>query len=562
MADIYTKQTWTAPAGTNLNKATIVNVGALNDGDGESSSITITPAPTLSNTPTPISVARLGHMEDGIKENNDDLVDTPVVLGASLVAVNSNAKENSLVKIDMVGEGITAFNYAYPDDCSVETNTSTDYYNYRAYYDNVNATYTNTMKAPASGVIDFTEYTLINGHKYFALVKVNSALSSPSIGTLTFIEDDEVTLEATLYGVKNSTTYWTITLGDGGDWGLALFSATASDFTGNGTTSQIVIDLTEVYGSGSEPTDPDVIMADLNLDYGDDLAHGSLVTESNVIISNGTDDIFFELGRGEEQTQYIQKLATDITQTTATDPTGTWTQITSSFGTSTIYDISYGNGVWTAVGTAGKLATATDPTGTWTQRTSSFDTSTIYDISYGNGIWTAVGTSGKLATATDPTGTWTQRTSSFGASYILDIAYGNGVWTAVGVGGKLATATDPTGTWTQRTSSFDTTTIYNISYGNGVWVAVGTSGKLATATEPTGTWTQRTSSFDTSNIWGISYGNGIWTAVGYGGKLATATDPTGTWTQRTSSFGTTYIYDIAYGNGVWVVPKQIGRAHV
>ena len=399
MADIYTKQTWTAPAGTNLNKATIVNVGALNDGDGESSSITITPAPTLSNTPTPISVARLGHMEDGIKENNDDLVDTPVVLGASLVAVNSNAKENSLVKIDMVGEGITAFNYAYPDDCSVETNTSTDYYNYRAYYDNVNATYTNTMKAPASGVIDFTEYTLINGHKYFALVKVNSALSSPSIGTLTFIEDDEDTLEATLYGVKNSTTYWTITLGNGEDWGLALFSATASDFTGNGTTSQIVIDLTEVYGSGSEPTDPDVIMADLNLDYGDDLAHGSLVTESNVIISNGTDDIFFELGRGEEQTQYIQKLATDITQTTVTDPTGTWTQITSSFDTTNIRSISYGNGVWTAVGASGKLATATDPTGTWTQRTSSFDTSIILDIAYGNGVWTAVGYDGKLATA-------------------------------------------------------------------------------------------------------------------------------------------------------------------
>ena len=119
--------------------------------------------------------------------------------------------------------------------------------------------------------------------------------------------------------------------------------------------------------------------------------------------------------------------------------------------------------------------------GTWTQRTSGFGTSYIRSIKYGNGVWTAGGTSGKLATATDPTGTWTQRTSGFGTTSIYNISYGNGVWTAVGVGGKLATATDPTGTWTQRTSGFDTSSIYNIEYGNGVWVAVASDGKLATA---------------------------------------------------------------------------------
>ena len=45
--------------------------------------------------------------------------------------------------------------------------------------------------------------------------------------------------------------------------------------------------------------------------------------------------------------------------------------------------------------------TPSDPTGTWTQRTSSFDTDPINSVAYGNGVWVAVGYSGKLATATD-----------------------------------------------------------------------------------------------------------------------------------------------------------------
>ena len=78
-----------------------------------------------------------------------------------------------------------------------------------------------------------------------------------------------------------------------------------------------------------------------------------------------------------------------------------WESVSSSFGTSNIRSVAYGNGVWVAVGDQGKLATATDPTGPWTQRTSSFYTSNIFSVAYGNGVWVAVGASGKLATATD-----------------------------------------------------------------------------------------------------------------------------------------------------------------
>jgi hypothetical protein len=205
--------------------------------------------------------------------------------------------------------------------------------------------------------------------------------------------------------------------------------------------------------------------------------------------------------------------------------TALWTQRTSSFGTTNIMRITYGNGLYVAVGSSGKLATSPDGI-TWTQQTSSFGTTTIQGIAYGNGLWVAVGSSGKLATSSDGI-TWTQQTSSFETTTILDVAYGEGTYIAVGDSGKLATSSDGI-TWTQRTSSFGTTNIRRITYGNGLYVAVGLSGKLATS--PDGiTWTQRISGFET--IWapyGITYGDGLYVVVGASsegtGFLATSSD--------------------------------------
>ena len=79
---------------------------------------------------------------------------------------------------------------------------------------------------------------------------------------------------------------------------------------------------------------------------------------------------------------------------------------------------------------------------TWTQRTSSFGTTAIRALAYGGGQWVAVGDSGKLATSPDGV-TWTQRTSSFGTTAILAVAYGGGQWVAAGNAGALATSSYP-----------------------------------------------------------------------------------------------------------------------
>ena len=103
----------------------------------------------------------------------------------------------------------------------------------------------------------------------------------------------------------------------------------------------------------------------------------------------------------------------------------TWTQRDSSFGTTDINGVTYGQGMFVAVGLSGKIATSTDGI-TWTQRTSSFGSSDINGAAYGQGMFVAVGQSGQLRTSTDGVN-WTQRTSSFGASFISG-AYGQGMF--------------------------------------------------------------------------------------------------------------------------------------
>jgi len=236
-----------------------------------------------------------------------------------------------------------------------------------------------------------------------------------------------------------------------------------------------------------------------------------------------------------------------------TSPDGTtWTTRTSGFGTTRIWGVTYGDGLYVAVGDSGKLTTSPDGT-TWTTRTSGFGTTAIQGVTYGDGLYVAVGSSGKLTTSTDGT-TWTTRTSGFGTTNILGVTYGDGLYVAVGDSGKLTTSTDGT-TWTSRTSGF-TSYIFGVTYGDGLYVAVGDSGKLTTSPDGT-TWTTRTSGFGTTRIQGVTYGDGLYVAVGGYGKLTTSTDGT-TWTTRTSGFGTDWIFGVTYGDGLYVAVGESG----
>jgi len=249
----------------------------------------------------------------------------------------------------------------------------------------------------------------------------------------------------------------------------------------------------------------------------------------------------------------LANYASTITQIVASGGIA-WTTRTSGFGTTGISGVTYGDGLYVAVGGPGKLTTSTDGT-TWTTRTSGFGTTFINGVTYGDGLYVAVGSSGKLTTSTDGT-TWTTRTSGFGTTYITGVTYGDGLYVAVGGSGKLTTSTDGT-TWTTRTSGFGTTAINGVTYGDGVYVAVGRYGTLTTSPDGT-TWTTRTSGFGTDDIEGVTYGDGVYVAVGDDGILTTSTDGT-TWTSRTSGFGSTNINDVTYGDGLYVAVGGSGK---
>lgn len=236
----------------------------------------------------------------------------------------------------------------------------------------------------------------------------------------------------------------------------------------------------------------------------------------------------------------------------------TWTQRTTSFGTSDqIESVTFGNGLFLTGGSAGKLATSSDGT-TWTQvATTNFSSSgTIYCVTYGGSKFLAAGSSGQMVTSPDAT-TWTsQSVTAFGTNSITSVAYGNSLYLAGGQTGVLVTSPDAI-TWTQRTVPL-TGTIYTIAYGNSLYVAGGSNGQLATSTDGV-TWTLRsTPLISTDIVLSVCYAAGQWVAGVSGGKLLTSPDGV-TWTSQNSGFSGDDVDAVIYANSLWVISGSSGK---
>ena len=130
------------------------------------------------------------------------------------------------------------------------------------------------------------------------------------------------------------------------------------------------------------------------------------------------------------------------------------------------------------------MRTSTDAI-TWTARTSGFGTTIIFALTFGNGVYIAGGDVNILTTSTDAI-TWTTRTSGLSptSSDILSLSYGGLVYFLGSGNGQLRTSTDAI-TWTSSVSGFALGGFQAAAYGNGVFVAAGTSGILTTFSYPT-----------------------------------------------------------------------------
>ena len=200
------------------------------------------------------------------------------------------------------------------------------------------------------------------------------------------------------------------------------------------------------------------------------------ITTSGDLIQGTGSGTFARLGIGTNG-QVLSSNGTSATWTTQSAGT-TFTQKYTPTTTFTPYTMATnGTTIIVAAGSNGNLVSSTDSGATFTARTSGFGGNGIYGMTFGNGIFVAVGQNGTITTSTDGI-TWTARTAGVSTNSLYSVSYLNSTFIAVGSGaaggtGGVTTSTDGI-TWTKRTTPGTTSAVlYSVTYGNGYYVAVG-----------------------------------------------------------------------------------------
>jgi len=369
-------------------------------------------------------------------------------------------------------------------------------------------------------------------------------------------------------GTFTWTTPSTIPTVNNSGYGVTFTPTDTNNYnTVNGTVS---ITVTPANLSGTiaiSPVGPVVINTQLTATYsGSETVSYQWKKDGNNV---GTNSINFTPTTTGNYTVTVSAINYNSKQSATVNVVNEWTAVSNStFGTSEIRIITYGNNMFVAGGENGKMATSTDGI-TWTAVSNSrFGTTRISAIAYGNNMFVAVGGDSKIAYSTNGT-TWTAVSHNiiFGVpttNYIWDIVYVNGKFFVIGGGGKVATSTNGT-TWTLVAENIfgDVSTNWgrSIAFGNNMFVASDSRGYMATSTDGE-TWTKVTQSVFGFNddIGTIAYGNGKFVAGDDSGKMAYSTDGT-IWTAVTQSvFGSVdCIYAIAYDNGKFVAGGARGK---
>jgi len=160
----------------------------------------------------------------------------------------------------------------------------------------------------------------------------------------------------------------------------------------------------------------------------------------------------------------------------------------------------------------------------WEPRYTFTNFTSMKGVTYGNGLFVAVGSYGVILTSSDGTH-WTMETPPVQYGAFNDVAYGNGVF--VGVTDKFSGVTiifsNDGHHWTPLLLS--PVNLRGITFAQGRFGAVGNDGRVyfsinGTSWDESYTPTEK----DGDNLRGITYANGFWCIVGNNGIILTSTN--------------------------------------
>jgi hypothetical protein len=262
----------------------------------------------------------------------------------------------------------------------------------------------------------------------------------------------------------------------------------------------------------------------------------------SVTYGNG---LFVAVGRGND---YVMTSSDGIT----------WTARSAAGNNDAWYSVTYGNGIFVAVGDAtggGDSAMISSNGITWATTTAAGDNDSWKSVTYGNGLFVAVGIGPNRAMHSSDGITWVTATAVGDDDNWWGVTYGNGLFVAVGpVGDRIMTSPDGI-TW--ATTTVTGNDLRSVTYGNGLFVAVSNSGDRVMYSSDGIAWNSHSAAGNNDSWWGVTYANGLFVAVGSGPDVV-MTSPDGiSWTARSAAGNDDGWESVTYGNGLFVAVSYV-----
>lgn len=209
------------------------------------------------------------------------------------------------------------------------------------------------------------------------------------------------------------------------------------------------------------------------------------------------------------------------------------------------------SGLFVLMGLHGDILSSPDGV-SWSYHTQPItSTPVMYDVTWGNGEFVGVGTAGPnggtaaIIASSDGINWTAPIPAGSGARPVLCVTYGNGLFVAAGE--EISFVSTDGLNWTQGNDPSPGHTLTGIAYGNGLFAAVGDTGEIVVSSNGTNWFKQNSPT--TIYFQGITYGNGLFVAVGQNGSIVTSPDGQN-WTLHASSAPITTQFQTAkYANG-------------